>query len=287
MKPLFKLLALGAVAAVGISSTALADDDFSTRIEIYGGFAAYANASGNAFFPAPDAGLLGGSATIATPFSDGWSGQIDLVGSTGINGDDGAQFASSIIGGLHIGHRDGDDAMYGFFVGGGTGAAESEETGNLWFVGVEGQLPFEHFVLYGQGGWLDSKESDGDNSDTFHDAWFARAVGRYELSRETMLQGEVAFADGEQDTGNSYDMEIWGWGARVEHQLASPRLAVFAAYEGAHYDNTVSTNTGDQGKYVEHVGKIGIVLHLSGNEGMTALDLPNLGRWVASGDAVD
>src|SRR5262249_11570524 len=108
-----------------------------------------------------------------------------------------------------------------------------------------------------------------------------------DLSRTTMLQGELAFADGEQDTGNAYDMEIWSWGARVEHDLESPRLAIFAAYEGAHYDNTVGSCCGDQGEYVEHIGKIGIVLHLMGDDAMTGLDTPNLGRWVASGDAVD
>jgi hypothetical protein len=276
---------IGTSAFVTAASAAPAEN-LSVSLELYGGATFYANEEGNAPNDPGSAGLIGGAATINMPFSGGWFGQLDMAAAGAFNdGEDDDLFGSSVVGALHIGCRERDGNMFGIFGGGGVAVPDTDTSEQLWFVGVEGQLALREFVLYGQGGWFDSFEADtSHDSDSFHDAWFLRGVGRYSFSPDTFLQAELNYADGQQDTDDQ-DMTVLGWGARIEHRLDSvPNLSIFAAYDGARYENGDSGN--DDGHYVEHIVRIGINVHF-GSDGMTAIDTPNFGRWAPSGEVID
>jgi hypothetical protein len=276
------LLGISALAA-----TAAPAEKLAISLEMYGGATFYSGEIGNACCDIDTAPVIGGSATVNIPFSANWFGQVDFAGAAAFNGDDDNQLSNSFVGALHIGNRERGHHMIGLFGGGGVAVPESEDSGNLWFIGAEGQLELRDIVLYAQGGWLDSKEADGDDSDTFHDAWFLRGVGRFSINPSTFLQGEMTYADGEQDTVH-YDMNVWGWGARIEHRLDSiENMSIFAAYDGARYDNISGSCCSDQGRFYEHTVRIGFNVHLFGSDGMTAIDTPSFGRMVAGGDTVD
>lgn len=266
---------------------------FTGIFDLYGGYSWYANGDGNASgIEDLDSALVGGAARVSIPWSANFSTQLDLEASAALGSydSDREQYASSVVAAAHASFRQPDSYLIGLFGGGGIAIAEDEDTGNLWFAGLEGQAYLGNFTLYGQVGYLDSVEADGDDSDTFHDAYFVRAVGRYFFTPNSMLQGEVSYASGKQDTGTSYDMDILGWGARYERGLETMPISLFVAYEGAHYDNG---SGGDRGSFTEHTGLVGLKFRFGPNSlkendrlGAT-LDLPRFGRWVASGDAVD
>jgi hypothetical protein len=266
---------------------------FTGIFDLYGGYSWYTNSDGNANgIEETDSALIGGAARVSVPWSANFSTQFDLESSgvLGSYGSDEDQYSSSVVAAVHASFRQPENYLVGLFGGGGLAIAADEETGNLWFAGVEGQAYLGDFTLYGQAGYLDSIEADGDDSDTFHNAYFARAAGRYFFTPNSMLQGEVSYARGKQDTGGGYDMNIWGWGARYEQGLETMPISLFVAYEGAHYDNG---SGGDTGSFIEHTGLVGAKFRFGPNSlkendrlGAT-LDLPRFGRWVASGDAVD
>jgi hypothetical protein len=264
---------------------------FSGTFDLFGGYTWFSENVGNAD-GLHDNPFFGGAARASVPWTSNFSTQFDLEGAAAfISDDEDDPYAGSVVGAVHASFRDPSGWLFGGFAGGGAAWPEDEETGHLWFAGIESQLYLNNFTLYGQAGYLDSIEADGDDSDTFHNAWFVRGVARYFVGPNTMLQGEIAYAQGDQDSSSKKDMDIIAWGAEVEHSLSAMPVSLFAAYEGAHYDN--GHPGGDTGRFVEHTGLAGIKFRfgtdtLLDNDRLGAtLDTPRFGRWVAAGDSVD
>lgn len=261
-------------------------------VELYLGGAFVTDTSGNAnsqFDEQDNFFIFGGSGRASVPWSNSFSTQFDVdADARWIDEDDadsGMFVASAQIGG-HASLRDPNAYLIGFFGGVGTAGVHDDDGGNYWFAGVEGQYYWNNVTLYGQGGFLDLVDSHDDN---FHDAWFVRGVGRYFLSNYTMIQGELAYADGEQDT-NDRNMDLFAWGLRGEHQFMSAPVTAFAAYEGGRYDNNCCSDGGD---FTEHAFVVGAKFVFGANDlkhndraGAT-LDLPSFGRWIAAGHELD
>jgi hypothetical protein len=190
--------------------------------------------------------------------------------------------------GGHLNWNNSETWLLSVFGGMGTGTSD-EDKSDFWLVGGEGQIYFDAATLYLQAGYFDAKSKVGTEEDAFHDAFFGRAVGRYFISPETRLQAEVSYANGKQDN-DEQNMDIVGWGARVDHQLFE-NVGVFAAYDGGYYRN--KGDGVDNGSYFEHQVRGGISISLGRPDLLTAdrrgpnLDMPWAAHWAASGNSLD
>jgi hypothetical protein len=282
--------------AADLPDTAPAYERFEDRgliyagtIEVYLGGAFVTGESGNAdsqFDEQSNFFIFGGSGRASVPWSNSFSTQFDVdADGRWVDEDaDSGMFVASAQVGAHASLRDPEAYLIGLFGGIGSVGIHDDDNGKFWFAGIEGQYYWNDFTIYGQGGYMDQTGHD----DNFHAAWFVRGVGRYFWTDNTMIQGELAYANGEQDT-NDRDMDLFAWGLRLDHQFMAAPVTGFAAYEGGYYDNCC----GDGGDFTEHAFKVGAKFVFGANSlkhndraGAT-LDLPSFGRWVAAGHELD
>jgi len=211
------------------------------------------------------------------------------------DGNDAFSFSSQL--GAHLTYRDPGMGAFGAFAAFGTGHGDDRRS-DFVAVGGEAQLYLDDLTFYAQGGYLDGYNlSNGSREDAFHDAVFVRGVARWFITPDSRLQGQVSYAAGHQDSGDSYDMDIIEWGVRYAMILAGlPVIGdtpVYIGYRGARFDNEGDGADDDDGQYTEHTIMVGTSYSFGGNTmrefdrvGAT-LDLPNFGRWVASGNSLD
>ena len=236
---------------------------------------------------------FGADLRLRMDLADVISVQIDgSIDGTGNSSTD-ERYGGSKLVGAHVNWNDPEMGLLGAF--GAVGSTSqyyngTEDNANFWAAGAEGQLYLDAATLYLQAGYLNSNlYTGGSPEDSFHNALFVRGVGRYFVSPDLRLQAEFSYAKGKQDTDEK-DMNIVGWGARGDYQVAS-NVSIFAAYTGAHYDNGVPA--GDTGSFTEHQLKAGLTLNLGGPDLLTTdrhgpnLDMPWLSHWVSAGDLVD
>lgn len=213
------------------------------------------------------------------------------------NSNDNDGFEHSFQFGAHLTHRDPGMGAIGAFGAFGTGRAD--DGGNDFYaVGGEAQLYLDDLTLYLQGGYLhgEADNQSGSNTDAFHEAGFVRGVARWFMMPDSRLQGQVSYASGHQDS-DQYDMDILEWGVRYDTILAGLPIIgdtqVHVGYRGAHFDNDGDGNGDDDGSYTEHTIMVGTTYWFGGSTLLeldrigSTLDLPNFGRWVASGQNVD
>jgi hypothetical protein len=264
-------------------------------LEGWGGVAFMAGDSGNVDPDNDTIGDFGGSARFSLPVGSAFSVQVDGYGeiTTNDGGDD--NFDHTLIGAAHLSWRDPQTGLFGIF--GGAGIHESEDDrGDHYFIGLEGQYYSGNWTFYGQGGFLDAESSDNPGDDAFHDAFFARAVARYFPNAHSRIQGELSYAHGEQDTDDK-DQDIIGWGLRYDRDIAdifpSSPASVFVGYRGGYFDNG---SGGDTGSFHDHTIYAGLRLTFGGAGGVdmltsdrsgATLDIPDVGRWAASGEILD
>ena len=90
-------------------------------------------------------------------------------------------------------------------------------------------------------------------------------------------------------------MTIVEWGARYDTVIPGlPILGdsnVFVGYRGAHFDK--DNSGGDPAEFVDHLVMVGFT-HRFGTQTIqetdrygATLDLPNFGRWVSAGEALE
>lgn len=260
-------------------------------LEGWGGVAFLAGESGNVDADNDTLGDFGGSARFGFPLSQSISAQLDVYGEITTNGGDTDNFDDSLIGAAHLNWRDPTTGLFGLFGGGGFATAEDDDS-NLWFIGLEGQYYSGNWTFYGQGGYFDT-----DNDNAFKNAFFARGVTRYFLSPDSRFQGELSFAVGEQDTDDQ-DATAIGWGLRYDQGLGGmfPSLPAtgFLGYRGGYF-KSIDDNANDDGVFTDHTiyaglrftfGGGGVDLMTSDRAGAT-LDIPDVGRWVSSGEILD
>jgi hypothetical protein len=210
-------------------------------------------------------------------------------------------FAYSGQFGSHLTYRDPNMGAFGVFGAFGIGDVNRRGSSDFYAVGGEAQLYVNDMTFYIQGGYLDG-ELEGAPDDAFHEAVFVRGVGRWFITPDSRLQGQVAYASGKQDSPSAggaaeFDMDIIEWGVRYDTVLQGlPVIGdtpVYIGYRGARFDNEGAGSNIDDGQYTEHTIMVGTSYSFGGNTmrefdrvGAT-LDLPNFGRWVASGASLD
>jgi hypothetical protein len=184
---------------------------------------------------------------------------------------------SYLIGG-HISWRDSQRGLLGVFAGAGDAGGGFLEAKRHVVGGVEGQLYWNQFTLYLQGGY---DTIVGDSFFGEPHAWFARGTGRYFVTPNTVIEGTVLYATGEIEfnplffppgASTSRDFQTWLWEAKLEHRFATTPFSAFVKYRGSEtkYDTMTTfavppdTFTAEN-KVTDHRVLVGLRLYLGQN----------------------
>ena len=268
-----KKILMGAVCALTMTGAVHAADFtpppqdnglfYTGLIEAWGGWTfADGDPDNDTVIDDDDHPALGGSARVSIPFSNNFSGQLDIDGEANLlNGsqiDDNYGHAFWATG--HLSLRDPSSHLIGVFGSIGAASAGEDEQANVFVIGGEGQLYLGNFTLYGQAGYFTTDNEDPGGFDGIEDAVFVRAVGRMFLGAGTRLEAEGTFASGDIDPDATADSSdpMWAWGARFEQEIAglgatNMPLAWFAGYRGSYAENQ-SDNT----EYTDHTFMVGL-----------------------------
>lgn len=294
--PLFALTLTAALmgstaAALAAAKPAISENQTSGIGEIWLGYSFLSpeNVPGPIDEGYPD---IGGNFRVNIPAGGALNFQLDFQGESAFVDNTNKNYTGSVLGGAHLSWRDPTEWLAGAFVGVGNGFNANDETTTAWLLGVEGQYYLPNWTFYGQLGYMDADEVDPGTPDAFRDAWFGRGVVRFFVDSNVKLEGELSYANGENDT-DSEDMDVWGWGLRYERAMHDMDASIFIAYQGNYYsaDETVPATTRT---LTEHVIKLGLS-YAFGIEGQkyidrqgATLDLPMVTRWSAYGvDVLD
>ena len=299
MKKVLTLVGAGVLAA-GIAQPAKAADldvqpvvqqlVVSGVVESWFGYTLYSDVDVDSDDPS-DHFAGGRSGRLSLPLGSNLSLQMDFDNETNtdwlVDGDDNDDnaFNYSFQGLVHLSWRDPSTGLFGAFGAAGRGAADNQSY-SLYVIGGEGQLYFGDWTLYGQGGYLDSEESDNDG---MSDTAFGRGVVRWFTTENSRLQAEASYGDGIVD-GND-DGHLIEWAARYDTVLGLPVVGdanVFVGYRGAHFKNEDENDS-----YTDHTFMAGFRMWFGGNTMLefdrvgATLDAPNFGRWVGAGNIID
>jgi hypothetical protein len=176
---------------------------------------------------------------------------------------------SYLIGG-HANWRDSQRGLLGVFAGAGDYGGFFDQAKRHATFGGEGQLYWNQFTLYVQGGY------DTTVGTYFEDLqqWFIRGTGRYFFTPNTMLEGTVLYANGDVDfnsffgPGFSLGFDTWLWEAKLEHRFATTPFSLYVKYRGSEtkYDNNIFFGPfANEFKITDHRVLAGLRLYMGEN----------------------
>jgi opacity protein-like surface antigen len=175
---------------------------------------------------------------------------------------------SYLVGG-HWSWRNPQQYLFGLFGGIGDagstlGVAFSSQRHGL--IGAEAQWYWQQFTLYVQGGYDTTFGRSAIESNVDLNAWFIRGTGRYFINPNFLIEGTVAYANGNVDFGfgdPSTDFQTWTWGVKGEWRLPTAPFSVFAKYQGSEtkYGNSEFFDF-TSAKATDHRVLLGLKLHM-------------------------
>lgn len=267
-------LALGAIAATLLSSTAFAADLLIVEpavapasaasgvrgvIEL-GAFANYVDETDEDF-----SGTAGGAYVSGAIWggADGFVWGID--GYFDRNSFDGADAPNtSALAGLHAGVG-GDGYYAGFFGSAGLGFDDSEESHAGYSVGVEGQVELDQISLFGQLGWADV-DTEGDEAGFI--GAFLRGGAVFASSDDFAIMADASY--GYTESFEDTDDEGYFATVGVKAALVLPTdftAFVTAGYEFGYYEATTEDDSANS-----HTLKLGLAIPFGDS---TAADVLN------------
>jgi hypothetical protein len=192
--------------------------------------------------------------------AEGTSYKVDFGGPNSFN----SSAHSYLIGG-HFNWRDSQRGLLGVFAAAGDqGGFLFDESRRHVIVGGEGQLYWNQFTLYVQGGY----DTSAGTYEAEPHAWFIRGTGRYFFTPNTMLEGTVLYAQGEVDFAfdpESLGFKTWMWEAKLEHRFAATPFSLYLKYRGSQTEfDTVFFGPGffAQDKFTDHRILAGLRLYM-------------------------
>jgi hypothetical protein len=186
--------------------------------------------------------VLGGAGRVnywwAQNISLQFDAQADGANYTGQTSGPSRFSAQSFLIGGHANWRN-EMWLLGAFVGGGDASPDEVTPANVrhGIAGGEGQVYWNAFTFYGQGGYdgtIGSLSAGPGTIDNIH-AWFLRATGRYYVNPNLRLEGTVFYDSGAHEFSAGVppvNFVQWLWRVKVEYKLDGSPFAVFAAYQG-------------------------------------------------------
>ena len=184
------------------------------------------------------------------------------------------------------------DVSSAFALGGvyGAGRANSagEETHELEFYALEAAYAAGAGVYGLQYGAFDGRDSE--DSDAFHDGTFVRGSAMFTLGNGGVIEGEVAYFDGVQDSGGDLNMYATTWSVEYAQQFGSNPVAWNVGLDGGSFSN--GAGDGDTGLYDELRVTAGLTVWFGDADLASAkrrgfFSQPEFGRIVQAGNNVD
>jgi hypothetical protein len=180
-----------------------------------------------------------------------------------------------------------DAFAVGAVYGAGASRQAGDDTADLTFYALEGAYSAGAGAYGLQLGKFDSE--DGDDTDAFHDGTYARAVAIYSLGNGGVIEGELGYYDGKQDSGAFYNMHAITWGIEYSRQLGDRPMAWSVGLDGGHYTNG---DDGDNGKFNEARLTLGLTAWFGDGDLASAkkrgvFSQPDFARIVEAGNSVD
>jgi hypothetical protein len=135
----------------------------------------------------------------------------------------------------HFNWRDSQRGLLGAFAGAGDYGGFFDQAKRHVVVGGEGQIYWNQFTLYVQGGY----NTTVGTYETEWSQWFIRGTGRYFFTANTMLEGTVQYASGDADFTQffgpipSISFNTWLWEAKLEHRFAATPFSLYVKYRGS------------------------------------------------------
>jgi hypothetical protein len=178
------------------------------------------------------AGLFGGAGRANLPIQNNWNIQADAQGSTLVYHDGGGTFSyPEFAGYVHFYKRQPESHALGVFVGG----------GSIFYVhtltfGVEGQMYWPQFTLYGQ-----ASVSKLTVSDESAHAVQLRAEGQWYVTDNTMIVGDLIWTHLTEDSDTSNVLSV---GVSAMHRFHGGPLAGFikARWDHLSYESAIGNN---------------------------------------------
>ena len=148
---------------------------------------------------------------------------------------------SYLVGG-HVNWRDPQRGLLGIFGGagdaGGAGLTFFASSQRHGVIGGEGQLYWNQFTFYLQGGYDSTIGNVDFTIDNVH-AWFVRGTGRWYATPNLLLEATGLYANGQVDFANvccgdpaSLGFNTWLWQAKLEWRPRTIPFSLFAKYQG-------------------------------------------------------
>jgi hypothetical protein len=280
---LTSVLAMASVshgADIPKSSPEMTADDYGLVFAALGEFSAgYHWVSSNEDVD-DDAPTVAASGRFSVPFGNMFSMQFDIDGELRFTTDE-EDPQGVVMLGTHASVRDPSLGLIGVFGAVGQGLNEDPDDPEIGVMaGAEIQYYWNQITLYGQAGWADFRVDEGEG---FTDGWFVRAVGRWFVNPDALVEAEVAYGETDRYIDGDDAGEFWNWGLKGKMKFNDMPVYGTLAYRGGSYD---ATTEGDSG--TEHVALLGISIllgpnTLQDNDRMGAtLDLPMLPGRAAS-----
>jgi hypothetical protein len=216
-------------------------NDVSGYVEVYGGWASTEFSAPGFVSESGDGWALGGAGRVNYWANPGMSLQLDAQAegtsyrySVGPFDFDNSTHSYLIAG--HLNWRDSQRGLLGVFagagdVGGGFGSSQRHVV-----FGGEGQIYWNQFTLYAQGGY---NTVVGDSFAGSPSAWFIRGTGRYFFTANTVLEGTLLYANGEIDPPAQFagepsvNFDTFLWEAKLEHRFATTPFSAYVKYRGS------------------------------------------------------
>lgn len=285
-------IAMLSVLAVGPSYAADFEQQWTEAAGIHrGGYASLH--LGYLFFDPDnnDSGLdqratAGGSFAYSMPLSEDVSFQLDGFGEAALqwDGDNDQTLFEGMFGG-HLSKRDPERHLMGLFGGAGLSVDGGDDGAAIpfLFAGVEGQAYFARGTLTGQAGWLDGNDNE---LETIENALFVRGVASHYVTDQTRLSGELSYLHGgrpNNDPTSGGVIDIYGWGASLDHVFPDHSFAVGLVYNGYDFQPTEESDAPWVHEFRVRLTKyFGSPSILENDRRAAGLDLPPISRWIST-----
>jgi hypothetical protein len=251
------------------------DQQATGYVEIYGGWAGTRATLSECSECSPETGRINGWALGGAGRANYWmnrdmSVQVDAQA-------DGTSYdflglgrfsGHSYLVGSHWSWRNPQQYLFGLFGGIGDagstfGVAVTSQRHGV--IGAEAQWYWQQFTLYVQGGY-DTMFGRGVETNVDINAWFLRGTGRYFINPNFLIEGTVAYANGNVEIGfgdPSTGFQTWTWGVKGEWRFPTAPFSVFAKYQGSEtkYGNSEPFEF-TSAKVTDHRALIGLKLHM-------------------------
>ncbi len=158
---------------------------------------------------------------------------------------------TGLIGG-HLGFTPYNGVYWGLLIGYAYSWLHDEDNYSMWMIGPEAQTMVNDTRLFGQAGYGDAIQTDGEE-EGFQSGWFVRVGGEHYLSDNTFIGAEGTYAEASPyidgsctGSGCNDNGEFYGMTLRAETRIPNTDVNAGLYFSYNYYDSTTENDTIDE-----------------------------------------